>query len=267
MKRCPKCEADYTDNSLVFCLQDRAPLIPAPTPKQAADTLITPPTIRSKSRLLLLILLVAISLAAFLVIYKSQITSPHPQDRPYELKKYNEIPWDQLISGANRQVIATGIFLTKFDPPQVEQLIKKIKRDEKFQVKIFVLKPNGSAVKERSRNEYPPPIPSDIAGKLLTFRELLRGLSDSEKDRLTVKYYDVCPSIAVIIIDDDLYTYPYVAGRRATDSTVTVLRKYESNPQIKDLAPYFKSHLDYIETKAKKPAKEDYDEYEKMVSP
>jgi hypothetical protein len=192
--------------------------------------------------------------------------SPPSQDRLYEIKKYNDIPWEKLISDANYEIVATAVFLTKFDRPQMIELIKKIKKDEKFKVNLFVLKPNGRSMEARIKDEYPPPYPSEIAGKLLTFRELFKGLSDNERERMSVKYYDVYPTVAVIIIDDDLYTYPYIAGHSGVNATVTIFKAYKSNPQTKALTDYFKNHLEYIESKAQVIKKEDYEAYEKMVS-
>src|SRR5205085_2582346 len=47
---------------------------------------------------------------------------PPPQIVPYEIVKYNQVPWDQIISGANKRVFAIGTLLTRFDRPRVEQL-------------------------------------------------------------------------------------------------------------------------------------------------
>jgi hypothetical protein len=177
---------------------------------------------------------------------------PPPQECPYELRKYNEMPWAELISGANYRVSAVGISLTLIDEPRLEQLIEKIKKNKEFKVKLFMLRPHGKAIEERTRDEEPPPIPNVIEGKLSTFRKLIKQLGPDDEKRLTVKCYDEYPTIAVVIIDADLYTYSYIYGERAIRSTVTIFKNYERNPRTSDLAGYFIRHLESIEHKADK---------------
>lgn len=192
---------------------------------------------------------------------------PPPQDRTYEIKKYTDIPWDQLISGANYRVFATGTILTPFTIQRVKQLIEKIRKAENFTAKLIMLKPNGSAVKARVVDEKTPLIPFNVAGKLLELRELItHELSPNDKNRLMVKCIDVYPTMAVIIIDDDLYTYSYPFGARATDSTVIIFRKFASDPQISNLAAFFERHFNSIAANATEPTDEDYAEYKKLVS-
>jgi hypothetical protein len=40
MKRCPECRRDYTDETLIYCLDDGSPLVEGPGTAEAADTAI-----------------------------------------------------------------------------------------------------------------------------------------------------------------------------------------------------------------------------------
>lgn len=177
---------------------------------------------------------------------------PSPPQDYFEIKKYNEMPWAELISSATFRVTAVGISLTLVDEPRLQILIEKIKKSKEFRVNLFMLKPDGKAVQERTKDEEPPPIPNVIDGKLTTFRKLIDQLGPDDKKRLTIKCYDVYPTVAVIVIDNNLYAYSYIHGHRAIDSPVMIFRDYENNLRTGDLAGYFIRHLDAIERKADK---------------
>lgn len=171
---------------------------------------------------------------------------PPLQDCPYKLKPYGEMDWQGLLSRANYEVFAVGISLDLISETRLQLLIDKIQQNKGFKVKLFMLNPHGKAIEERTRDEKPPPVTKSLEGKLSTFRRLIKQLGPKDEERLTVKCYDEYPSIAVVIIDTDLFTYSYVYGERGVGSTVTGFEHYQSNP----LAGYFVRHLAAIENLA-----------------
>jgi hypothetical protein len=214
------------------------------------------------------VIIIILSLLAIYRMGKSEPTGqPCTQDRTYEITEYTKVPWQQLINGATYRVFATGIVLTPFERPQIQELINKVKNIDGFTVKLFMLKPDGKAVEARAADEGMTRNPAKIAEKLLTIRELIKSeLSQKAKASMMVKCIDVYPTIAVIIIDHDLYTYSYPYGARGTDSPVIIFRNFESNPQISNLVGSSKKYLESIEANAKEPTEADYAKYEKMIS-
>jgi hypothetical protein len=207
----------------------------------------------------------------YLVGKKQENPLPKPppaQTKPYEIVKYDEILWEPLIRGANKQVLAVGTFLRKFDEDRVKDLIKKIKNDETFKVTLVMMNPDSEDLikrieheqwKELQRERIPQTdkearlqklkeetskVQDAIREKLRWINSLISDLNKEQKERMVVKCSDVYPTIGVNIIDNDLYAYSYPFGTKAEGSAVIIFREYEDNPEIKRLAAFFRKHLD-----------------------
>jgi hypothetical protein len=201
--------------------------------------------------------IILIIVCVLIIISRNEVTKvstgqqpPPPQDPPYGIKKYNEVYLEEKIGDAKKQVLAIGTVLSPIPLPRVEKLIEKVKSDPTFKVKLVMMNPKSEMLKARINDEkysnYEA-VRGDIENKLLQLDKLIsEKLSSSDKKRMTLQCSNRYPTISVYIIDDNLYTYSYPHGDKASGAAVITFRKYADNPEIKYLADFFERHLNSI---------------------
>ena len=73
MKYCPKCEAEYKQDSLNFCLEDGSALTLSPTTRQPLTTLVIPKTLRDirnfRHPSFIILVVISIIIVSFFVLY------------------------------------------------------------------------------------------------------------------------------------------------------------------------------------------------------
>jgi hypothetical protein len=199
---------------------------------------------------------------------------PCPQSPPalnssYEIVEHGKAGLTEKISKATVRVYATGIMISSLEPMHLKELVEKVRKNPDFKVKLVMLKPDGEALKLRSKEEEGnAPNRFKIAARLIYLHKLIEDqenpLSQNEKDRIAVKYIDVYPTISVTIIDNDLYAYFYPYNAQGLESPVIIFRDFKSKED--KIANFFETHFNNIEREAQPPKPEDYANYEKMVS-
>lgn len=256
MKKCPQCSRTYADETLIYCLDDRAllqALSDLETIKIPSLSSNPPSKIRLRNILALSIIAATFSLLAWFVWLKCQ-------NPPYEVKQYRQVPWNDLINNANKRVWAVGTKLSPFERSQVSSLINKIQKQQIPEgVKLVLMNPDSNQLvkriddelkerikDEQLRKEKISDVQNEIRSKLSWIDDYVSELKGNETDKISVKCSEVYPTIGVVIIDDDLYAYSYPFGDTAEDSAVIIFRKYANNPETKDLATFFENHLKSI---------------------
>lgn len=191
--------------------------------------------------------------------------SPTPsQEFQPEVTTYIEAGLEEKIKGAESRVLAIGTKLTPFERPLVEHLLDKINSKTSFEVHLVLSNPNSDSLKQRIEDEQSRDLPeeqrkaraqTEISGVQVEIRrkfswlgDVMARLNPDKKDKglMTIKCSSAYPSIAVIVIDDDLYTYSYPHGENAAKSVVIAFRNYTHNPQTRHLAEFFERHLKSI---------------------
>lgn len=162
--------------------------------------------------------------------------------RPFDVVDYASINWDKLIGSTQRQVLAEGIVLQGIE---VDALVRSLRRSDHLTVKVVLLDPEGHVVKEREADESPGPAHDNRAwliAKIKSFQAARTGPgSDLWKERFQLLVRDTYPTMAVIVVDDDLYAYFYPFRKRGTESPVFKFPHYR---QLNDpLAGSFEGHL------------------------
>jgi hypothetical protein len=195
--------------------------------------------------------------------------TPTPSQEPTpEITTYNDARLEEKIKGAEKRVWAIGTKLTPFEPPLVLHLIDKINTHPPFEVQLVLSNPDSDSLRQRIEDEQSRDWPEeerkakaqkeisevqrDIRRKFSWLGDLYTKVHDDYKKNMIVKCSELYPSIAVIIIDNDLYTYSYPHGETAAKSVVIVFRNYERNSKIQHLAEFFQRHLKTVVKDASK---------------
>lgn len=185
-------------------------------------------------------LLTAAAVIAFAIVPVLFIRGlPHP---PYTVRSYSSIDWKKLIQGAQREVRAEGTVLDGID---IDDLTKSLTepRARKLNVKLVLLDPEGQAVEQRMRDEGPTGHDNrfHIREKIRSFQFAQTSAgSDLWKDRFRLVVRDTYPTMAVIVVDDDLYAYFYALRKKGTESPVLQFSNYRNSGS---LATLFEDHL------------------------
>lgn len=184
---------------------------------------------------------------------------PKPENRPFEILQYDDVKWATLIGNAKSRIEANGIVLTHVEPGQI---VTMVTNNKNFKATLVLMKPQGKAIGAWARDEEMTRNPAKITQKLLAFRELgASKLSQEEQTRLSVGCVDIYPTIAVTIIDEDLYAYFRPHGIEGTSSPVLKFTDYRKMPQSESgmAAAFFERHLQALEEEAKRT------DYEKCI--
>ena len=170
----------------------------------------------------------------------SALAAPAPAAPVYELKVPGDVKLEAAVDGAQNRVWASGVALSKLDP---RILVAKVKAG--VSVRLVYADPCGEAVKKRQVDENNPSATRNIASRLTSLDNYLKqqNLSESQKSMLQVKLLDVYPTMAVIIIDDDLYAYFCRYGDVCSSSPVLVFTDYMNKKPKDAAAEFFESHF------------------------
>lgn len=172
--------------------------------------------------------------------YKSADTPPPAESRDYELRLQQDVSWDAAINNARNRILASGVALMKLNPQLLTQKAK-----ERVNVQVIYVNPCGETVTQRQNDENNQNAAANIKGKLQSFANYVKNLSQTERDSLKVKVTDVYPTMVVIIIDDDLYAYFCPYGAVCSDSPVLVFKGYRYK-QPQSAATFFEAHFNAI---------------------
>ncbi|HEY8185057.1 MAG TPA: hypothetical protein VIF64_03250 [Pyrinomonadaceae bacterium] len=167
-------------------------------------------------------------------------TSPNvsaPESRDYELKAQQDILWDAAVKNAKSRIWASGIALSKLNPQLIAEKVK-----EGVPVQMAYLSPCGDVIKQRMGDENNPDAAVNIKANLNKFDTFTRDFNVMQKDSLKVKLTNVYPTMVVIIIDNDLYTYFCPYGAVCSNSPVLVFKDYEKKPKS-TAAKFFEDHF------------------------
>jgi hypothetical protein len=167
-------------------------------------------------------------------------TSPNvsaPESREYELKAQQDILWDAAVKNAKSRIWASGIALSKLNPQLIAEKVK-----EGVPVQMAYLSPCGDVIKQRMDDENNPDAAVNIKANLNKFDTFTRDFNVMQKDSLKVKLTNVYPTMVVIIIDNDLYTYFCPYGAVCSNSPVLVFKDYEKKPKS-TAAKFFEDHF------------------------
>jgi len=169
---------------------------------------------------------------------------------PYELIPHSEMNWAEIIDVAKKELRAVGFGLAKVADNEAVRLLAKIKQS-RFRVTLILNDPLFPTARMRMRDEGQNILaPQDIAKitlRLLKYRDDL-ALLRKEK-RLIVKHVREYPTMAVVVVDEDLYAYFYPYGHLGTESPILRFRGYKQTA----LATVFSSHLELLEGSARVP--------------
>jgi hypothetical protein len=176
----------------------------------------------------------------------SPSSSSSPEDREYELRSQEEIPWDAAIKNARVRVWASGVALRKLNPQLIAEKVK-----DGVNARLIYLNPCGETVRRRQEDENNPNATGNIRAGLNTFDTYTKDFNESQQRDLQVKLTDVYPTMIVVIIDDDLYAYFCPYGAVCTGSPVLVFRQYRKKKPISPSAKFFEDHFSRVSAQAK----------------
>ncbi|MBL8148446.1 MAG: serine/threonine protein kinase [Blastocatellia bacterium] len=208
----------------------------------------------AKKQFLYLLLAVITTVSLFLI---SSYT--RTEAKPYEVVQYDQIKWEELIESAKKEIVAEGIYLESFNP---SKLTKLAKAKPSLKVKIMLLDPGGDVVVRRERDEGHLNR-TRIMQKFLDFDEQLKrnSLKDVEVGKFELKCFNIYPTIAVVMIDDDLYAYFYSYGELGTGSPVIKVTKREQS----DFFRFFEKHLQSVDKASRILTERDFTQYKKVL--
>ncbi|MFY9584935.1 MAG: hypothetical protein WAR21_10645 [Candidatus Acidiferrales bacterium] len=161
---------------------------------------------------------------------------------PFDVTDFSSINWDKVIGSAQRQVLAEGLVLQGIE---VDAVVRSLRRFDHLTVKVVLLDPDSHVVKEREDDESPGAAHDNRARlieKIKSFQVARTGPgSDLWKERFQLLVRDTYPTMAVIVIDDDLYAYFYPFRKKGTESPVFKFPHYTQ--QNDPLVRLFEDHL------------------------
>ncbi len=155
---------------------------------------------------------------------------------------YSSVNWDALIEEATHTFRASGFALVKIVEMNSRRLLRKIKELDGFRAEVFLGDPFSPAAAMRARDEndnyLAPQVIARVAIQVDDARAALGTLGKAE--RLVLKHFPSYPTMAVVLIDNDLYAYFYPLGELGTDSPIIIISSYSEHP----LAQFFVEHLE-----------------------
>jgi hypothetical protein len=178
----------------------------------------------------------------------SPTPTPSPPPAPdYELKLAKDLKLE--VENAKNRVWASGVALSKLDPRILTERLKA-----GVSVQVVYLDPCGEAIKKRQTDENNPSATNNVRTRLTgydTFSKLY-NLAESEKSSLQVRVLDVYPTMAVIIIDNDLYAYFCRFGDVCSASPALVFKDYTNKKPKDPAAEFFENHFNASFAKARR---------------
>jgi hypothetical protein len=224
------------------------------------------------SRTYRIAVITVMAICALLAVYRrpaQELPAPTQAATDYEIALLGDVHLDALATSANSRVRGAGAMLAAVGPDAMTRLIERALTNDRFEVKLIMLKPNGRAAIERAQDEGTPrdslKLMNLLAKKLVEFHNKIKDLPPKIRSNLTIKCIDAYPTIAVLIIDNDLYAWWYRYGSGERDKPVIILKNYETNPRTIKLSRFFLDHLDAVEAKSEAPTEADYQEYERIA--
>jgi pyrimidine deaminase RibD-like protein len=167
-----------------------------------------------------------------------------------ELLPHSAINWASIIEDARTELRACGFALAKVADVEATRLVAKM-RESDFRAVLILNNPLAATATMRVDDERKNLLAlSDIAKitlRLLDHRNDLKRLG--KEQLLVVKHVNPYPTIAVVVVDNDLYAYWYPYGQLGTDSPILVFRGYKQST----LAKFFLDHLEALECIAEEP--------------
>jgi hypothetical protein len=177
----------------------------------------------------------------FFILSVSNAPIPPAPPPPFTVMNYSSIDWNSLIENANSEVFAEGAVL---DPFQVHTVVRSLIKHNGLNAKLLLLDPEGKTVLQRSTDENPyapHDNPARIREKIKAFQAARAEPNSKDwKDRFQLLVCDNYPTMAVLVIDNDLYAYFYSFRELGTDSPVL---KFSNYKQAGPLADFFNGHL------------------------
>ncbi|MBI3327309.1 MAG: helix-turn-helix transcriptional regulator [Nitrospinae bacterium] len=173
---------------------------------------------------------------------------------PYRLLPHREVNWGQVIHAAHTRLRAAGFALTEIAGALRVPIFNKIMRSDHFSAMLTLNDPLVPTAKLREGDERVTDAKSrmHMAEITLQLLDLKKDLAKLERgDRLIVKHVKAYPTIAVVVVDNDLYAYFYPFRQRGTESPILEFRGYEQAPS--ELANFFLEHLKQLEEKSYPP--------------
>jgi hypothetical protein len=172
---------------------------------------------------------------------------------PVEVVNLGDV--EEALRNAKYKVEATGYVLSRLTPDYV---IGKMHDMPKFTTNIVMVDPiPRNVICQRQHDEDNKP--RNYQQILLKLREFRQKGKSLVGERLKLGVIDAYPTMAVIIIDDDLYVYSYPYKALGTDSPVLKFSNYLKD----DRAKFFETHLRNVFQNAKFLVSDaDYKQYE-----
>ncbi len=152
----------------------------------------------------------------------------------YELKAQKDILWDAAVQNAKSRIRATGVALSKLDPKLVAERVKA-----GVAVQLVYVNPCGETVKQRQKDENNPHASMNITSVIRKFGDFTRDFNTSQNQLLQIKRTDTYPTMVVVIIDNDLYTYFCPYGAECSTSPVLVFKGYSGKTPMNPSAAFF----------------------------
>lgn len=160
--------------------------------------------------------------------------TPTPEGQPpnQSVRLINKPDLENSIEKAQRRVFATGYVLDPIDP---KRLADKIKQKADFQVKLVLVDPTSNVVCQRDTDEgSKTPGYEKLTEKI---KRINRYREDLPEEAYKVKLSAHYPTMAVYIIDDDVYAYLYPYAASGSDSPVLWLSEKD------ETAKFFINHF------------------------
>lgn len=280
MKQCPTCNRTYPDETLVYCLAD-GQLLSAPydanatkifpnsesattSPSSAwrSGQAATPSQQSTSTRRIyvagaILFLIVGATITALWVRRANREPQAAATDakpisnlkegvtQPEKIEVITRADLTRALGGANERIVAAGYVLSDITPDFIRGLMQK---SSGFKATIVMVDPlgPGNIVCQRQRDE------EGDQSNYANYTEIINKIRDFRSpaktgswigDRLKVGVIDLYPTLAVVLVDNDLYVYPYPYGT-AADSPVLKFTNYARSPGAS--GKIFDDHLNKI---------------------
>jgi hypothetical protein len=183
-------------------------------------------------------------------------------NKSYELKPQDQVPWESVLKQAKHKLQASGIALTHIN---TETLTSKVAHEE-VQATLVMVDPCGDAVKRRQEDEGNDSASQNIFHQLKGFGRYTSDSKLSPKEKLKLEksleiwLIEGYPTMAIIIVDDDLYAYFCTYGSSCATSPVLIFKNYHGNPDAEYFARQFSTIFNTgISTRVKRIS--NYDQY------
>ena len=172
-----------------------------------------------------------------------------------EVMAHHEVNWGALVDAAEKEIRACGFALVNLADVNSKKVIDKIQSSTTFRASFVVGDPSSPTTTMRIADEqdniYTAHDIAKIALRLMKERD--DRLKPARKDkRLSVRLSQSYPTLAVSVIDDDLYAYSYPFGQLGTQGPVFRFRNCHANP----LAKTYVDHLAGVERASVEPKRD-----------